>query len=125
MGTLIIEQLTIFETINTFDEGQAIWKGNRNKYCMIRGYVPERILSPKELENLQSCKSKKKEFYYELWEHHVFAIWSYQNKKMEINWNSAERLLNKHRDNRTAIEMKIPYELRDWFTATQVDEYLF
>ncbi|WNF36425.1 hypothetical protein RJD24_18685 [Bacillaceae bacterium IKA-2] len=121
MDRLVIEQLTIFETFNTFDEGKAYWKDN--SCCYISGFVPKDALSPVESDLYPGCV-KKKNFHYELWEHHAYGIWSYINKTKKFDWAEAIKILEEHRDNKIPIKMKICYELKEWFIYTQVNEYL-
>lgn len=122
MNRLVIEELTIFETLNTFDSDKAYWK--ENSYCYIKGYIPKDALSPFENSFSVDCKCKKKRFYYELWEHHAFAIWSFRNDKVKFPWSEAIKLLEKYRDNKIPIEMKINTDFKEWFIYTQVTEYL-
>lgn len=122
MERLIIEELTIFETLNTFDYREAYWKDN--SFCYIKGYIPKDALSPFENHYSQDCNCKKKKFYYELWEHHAYAIWSYHHEKEKLQWEKVVKLLEEHRDNKIPIEMKINNDVKNWFIYTQVKEYL-
>ncbi|OIJ12674.1 hypothetical protein BKP37_12795 [Anaerobacillus alkalilacustris] len=122
MERLVIEELTIFETVNNFNAAEAYWRDN--SYCYIKGYIPKDALSPLESNFSPESKCKKKRFYYELWEHHTFAIWSYKIEKEKFEWEEAVNLLKVHRDNKMPIEMKITNDVKDWFIYTQVNEYL-
>lgn len=122
MRKLIIEELTIFETLNTFNEKDAYWKDKT--HCYITGYIPKDALSPFRNDYPPGCNCKQKGFYYELWEHHVFAIWSYHHERKKISWDEAVNILEIHRNTQTPVLMKIYKGVKDWFIYTQVKEYI-
>ncbi|WP_096199493.1 hypothetical protein [Bacillus sp. FJAT-45350] len=123
MRSLVIEELTIFETLNSFDSDQAKWirlQHTSNRYCNVLAYVPGQALSPTETNYSSPGRSKRNDFQFELWEHHAFAIWSYRR----CSWEEAIELLIKSRNEEKPIEMKVYQDVVEWFETTQVVEYL-
>lgn len=118
---MIVEELTIFETLNTFDVDRAYWKNN--KHCYIKGFIPKDALSQLECF-MRGFGKEKQSFCYELWEHHVFAIWSYKNEKEDFQWEQAINLLAECKSKNVPVEMKLNWDVKDWFIYTQITEYL-
>lgn len=124
---IVIEELTIFETLNSFDERAANWKciqGSGIEYCKVLAYVPNQALSPTEnsYSSIHYAEVRKKEFEFCVWKNHCFAIWQYHEG---ISWDEACMMLEKHRDEGKPIGMKIfKNESLEWFEATQVVKYL-
>lgn len=115
MSNLIIEQLTIFDTLESFDSNKANWKRDERgkEYCEVLAYVPTNAV--------KTAKSSKiEDFQYELWEYHCHAIWIYTG----CSWKEAVELLNEHRVNENPIGMKFYKENMALFLATQIEEYL-
>lgn len=112
---LVIEQLSIFETLNSFDESRAKWKRDAGgkEYCEVLAYVPAQAVKTGK-------RSKIEDYQYELWEFHCHAIWIFA----KCSWEEAVVLLNEHRLNEKPIGMKFYKGNMALFLATQIEKYL-
>lgn len=120
---IVVEELTIFETLNSFDESRANWRHLpkfNTEYCDVLAYVPKQALSIEENDYFH--RDKRKNFEYGLWENHCFAIWRYHQT---LSWDKASELLQRYRDNDKPVYMRI-YKNKnlEWFVSTQVVKYL-
>ncbi|UOE96057.1 hypothetical protein [Alkalihalobacillus sp. LMS39] len=123
MRGIVIEQLTIFRTWNTFDATKAIRRKlprSKMEYCEVLGYVPQDALSPLENGHNSKGRSKTKDFQYEQWENHCCAIWLFRG----CSWDEAISLLQQHRDNKTPVGMKFYKSNIQAYESTQIEKYL-
>lgn len=123
MRGLVIEELSIFETLKSFDVDQAHWvrlPETDNAFCEVVAFIPKEALSPTEMNYCSPGRSKRHDFQYELWECHTYAIWTYH----QCSWEKAIKLLVEHRINEQPIRMRIYKANACLFQSTQIEEYL-
>lgn len=128
-----MEQLTIFEVLNQFDENLANWENvlDNHENCTVLAYIPEDALAPTEMfglrwDNPMYIRKKK------LWGDHATAIWGYVSWVEGIpsgtSWTIACNRLKEYRDAKKPCTMVITrsYRFKDrpYFKPDHVVKYL-
>jgi hypothetical protein len=126
-----MDQLTIFDVINQFDEILANWINVFNEFdkCYVKAFIPKDALSPLE-QGYSGTINPEKERRHKLWGDYTTAIWSYLMDVEKIPqgkaWDEAAEKLKEYRD----TEKPCPMEVVRWhsrntdFRPEHVVEYL-
>jgi hypothetical protein len=115
-----VQQLTLFDALETFDERMANWKQISSDvvYCHVLAYIPADALSPTE-QHYTEPGDPEKDRKHQLWIEYARAIWMRSSK---MDWLEAVKLLQKHRDEQTPCKMWIDRHSK--FRPERVAEYL-
>ena len=118
--TQVMDQLTIFDVIDGFDESQAYWKDVLGAFeiCLVKAFIPKDALS--SLETWKKYDKNEQKRMFDVWHDHAYAIYS-----AGYSWDSARDLLKKHREEGTPGIMGLyRYKNGKGFRPARVAEYL-
>jgi hypothetical protein len=122
-----VEQLTIFEVLDAFDENSANWENvlNNHERCTVIAYIPEEALSPIEIPFRMG--SSEWEHHKKIWGDYCIAIWR-EIGFVDNAWEKACRKLKEYRDTKKPCPMQINrcfrFKERPYFKPSHVVEYL-
>ena len=120
-----MEQITIFDVINQFDEKLANWEDVLGQFekCTVLAYIPEDAKSPLE-QGYSGPGNPEKERRHKIWGNYTKAIW-HQLGFVDNAWEKACRRLEEFRDSKKPCPMVIHRSIRkDDFRPDHVVKYL-
>jgi hypothetical protein len=112
-----MDQLTIFDVINQFDESRVRWENVMNEFEIgyVKAYIPKDALSPLEQNYSNGLSGAERERFHKLWSNYTSGIWGYILSTEKIphstSWHKACDRLQEYRD----AGKPCPMEVVRWF----------
>lgn len=119
-----MDQLTIFEVINEFDDSKCNWVDVLGAFetCTVLAMIPAEGFSP--LENPYKYGSEEHQKAHKIWREYAYAIFSHIGPS-EKSWEVACNRFKSHRDSNEPCLMQIYRTKRsDDFRPSEVMEYI-